>query len=1715
MMRPPLKVNQNFYDIKSRAGVPADQISPKTVGISSERFLLVVDNNAGQLVKINLLTQRVERMKNMAECVIPHPTRDLTLLRASTEGGKKTIFNFYNMTKKVRYWNCTVNDTVKYWRWLDSLTVGLVGAKGVWHLNMKSLTSPAEGGKLAPQLAYQRDASTLGKSQVIWYDQAFSKTFAAVVELYQKEGTVAGQIQLRSLSLKKTQFVDGYACAFAKMRVHKDIPDDSNLFMYVSKKGLEGTLTISELEPKGTKFKNTIQMIYPGGSEADFPIHLSCNQNLGLVFVLTKMGLLFVCEVHSGALILRSKLGDHQLMTITKNLNTGGLVLVSRKGNVLTVDVDDEPLVTYLRDTKQMPDLAQKLMVKTGLPGSEQIYRNKFNNLLNREMYKDAAKLAARSPKDILRNKTTIEQIKRLPRPASGPHPILQYFFVLLESGKLRESETLELCQLVLNQNRKQMVQNWIDQDKIEVNEALGDLLDKVDKKMALLVYEICNSNKATMLKLELGEVDSAVQNMSPENVLQMIKNQLILSPQKAVNLAKKMTQINKIHWGSAVELFRQTQHINELTSYCLECLPDSAEASTWQTLVLETNLKMNHTFAETIFQQGKFSHYNKQRLAPLCEQKGLYHRALENYTDLKDIKRVLVNNSAHIQPEFMSNFMMNTLPREHVPSVLSDLLKFNRGNLQFVVGLAKNLTTKVEPLKLVEVFESVGLYEGVFMLLQPILENIGDTSTLLKFVEASIKCRQFQDLEKFIKNFRGRYDPEQVMQVMVDGKIQDPKSLVILCDQNGFIKPMVRYLWENNFNKYIEMYVIRINPKKSGEVLGCLLDLGAEDSYIRQFLLTVGGNCDVAEMVSEFEERNKLKLLEQWLEARAMEGNIKPEVHNALAKLAIDFDKDPNRFLAENNFYDIKLIGKYAESRDPHLALVAYKRDMSSCDHEIIELTNKQGLYRFQAKYLIERQSEKLWDWVLTNEENQAHKSYVVEQVVSSALAESKNVDEVSSTVQAFINAEMPEELLGLLENIVLHSREFSGFKKLQNLLIITAIKTKKERVMDYINKLDNYDGLNIAEVAVKEEYKLYEEAFTIYKKMDRHVEATKVLLDKVENIERAAEYADRVNLTEVHSLLAGKYLETQQLVPAIDAFLKAEDSSRFMEVIILNREISEREDEKLLRFLDMARSVKKEREIDNEYIYCLARLNRLPELERFLANFNSADISRTGDRLFDEGMYEAAKLLYTKLKSNSKIAQCLLKLNDFAAAVEYAKKANNVKTWKSLLYSCVIEKEFNLAFTAGQNLVVIPDHLEETVFLYELYDAADQIIYLLEQMVLNEKSHLGIFTELASLYAKYREERLFDFIKVYFNKLNIVKLVRVCSRYHLWKEVVYLHSNYNEFDAAAKTMMEHSPTCFNHDSFVTFLHKISNTELLYRAIEFYLMEEPGKLNDLLGQITTKVDLTKTVSLLRREGVLWLAEDWLRSVQAQNNQAVNDALNSLYLESFNISALQQSITQFDSIDSLSLARNIEGLENAEFRKISMLIYRKNQKHQEAVQICLSEGLFKEAVEAAAESKDQKLVHALLKRFAKDRRGEWFTIACYYCYDLLKPDIVMELAWTYDLKDFGMPYFIQLCSDLSSNLESVKKKHEEREKKEEEAQEKLANQPINVGGIMGGQIGNLSGQLALMNNSYNNTNNNGPKDYSALGGGHIGSGLGGTIGSQINNSNNFGGGYGL
>ena len=103
-------------------------------------------------------------------------------------------------------------------------------------------------------------------------------------------------------------------------------------------------------------------------------------------------------------------------------------------------------------------------------------------------------------------------------------------------------------------------------------------------------------------------------------------------------------------------------------------------------------------------------------------------------------------------------------------------------------------------------------------------------------------------------------------------------------------------------------------------------------------------------------------------------------------------------------------------------------------------------------------------------------------------------------------MNAELPHELMELLEKIVLHNSDFSKNKNLQNLLILTAIKADTTKVMDYINRLTNIDGEGLANVMLEPKYNLFEEAFVLYQKIGQEDKACDVLLQKISNVERAA---------------------------------------------------------------------------------------------------------------------------------------------------------------------------------------------------------------------------------------------------------------------------------------------------------------------------------------------------------------------------------------------------------------------------------------------------------------------------------------------------------------------------------------------------------------------------------------------------------------------------------
>jgi clathrin heavy chain len=82
------------------------------------------------------------------------------------------------------------------------------------------------------------------------------------------------------------------------------------------------------------------------------------------------------------------------------------------------------------------------------------------------------------------------------------------------------------------------------------------------------------------------------------------------------------------------------------------------------------------------------------------------------------------------------------------------------------------------------------------------------------------------------------------------------------------------------------------------------------------------------------------------------------------------------------------------------------------------------------------------------------------------------------------------------------------------------------------------------------------------------------------------------------------------------------------------------------LIKYLLMCRSTLKEPPIDNSLAFAYAKTEKNSELENLIQGSNSVDLQRVGDRLFDNQLYEAARILFVALKNNAKIASCLVRL-------------------------------------------------------------------------------------------------------------------------------------------------------------------------------------------------------------------------------------------------------------------------------------------------------------------------------------------------------------------------------------------------------------------------------------------------------------------------------------
>jgi len=446
---------------------------------------------------------------------------------------------------------------------------------------------------------------------------------------------------------------------------------------------------------------------------------------------------------------------------------------------------------------------------------------------------------------------------------------------------------------------------------------------------------------------------------------------------------------------------------------------------------------------------------------------------------------------------------------------------------------------------------------------------------------------------------------------------------------------------------------------------------------------------------------------------------------------------------------------------------------------------------------------------------------------------------------------------------------------------------------------------------------------------------------------------------------------------------------------------------------------------------------------------------------------------------------------------------------------FSCVDSKKFRLAANCGVHIIVMMDHLQDLVHYYEARGHFEELIQLLEQGLNLDRVHQGIYTNLGVVYSRYKEDKLMDHIKFFHQRLNMTTLLQECRKSLHWPEVVFLYSHWDQYDNAVDTMIQHSADCWDNKHFKELLLS-ANSEVIYRAIDFYIEEHPTLVNELLTDLFNKLEAGRVVMKFRQSSHLPLIKKYLLLAQRENLSLVNEAVNELLLAEDDYEGLRASVDKYTDFDQIALAQRVERHELLQFRRIAALLYRLNKKYSKSIEVCKRDNLWQDATETAAESGKAELAEELLRFFVSNENSSSFAATLFACYDLIKPDVVLELAWRNNLMDFAMPYMIQTMSSFNTKLTGLSDKIAAGEKKEadeaaaqqalEDEENDLYNPVVNLisappadynngggGGnqYSGGQQFDNSNQGAGYDQGYggNNNNNNGGGLYDNNNGG--------------------------
>ena len=98
-------------------------------------------------------------------------------------------------------------------------------------------------------------------------------------------------------------------------------------------------------------------------------------------YLITKYGYIHIYDVDSGTCIFMNRISADTIFVTAPHDPTSGIIGVNRKGQVLSVTIDEDNIVPYVSSTLNNAELAYKMASRNNLPGADALFVNRFNKI--------------------------------------------------------------------------------------------------------------------------------------------------------------------------------------------------------------------------------------------------------------------------------------------------------------------------------------------------------------------------------------------------------------------------------------------------------------------------------------------------------------------------------------------------------------------------------------------------------------------------------------------------------------------------------------------------------------------------------------------------------------------------------------------------------------------------------------------------------------------------------------------------------------------------------------------------------------------------------------------------------------------------------------------------------------------------------------------------------------------------------------------------------------------------------------------------------------------------------------------------------------------------------------------------------------------------------------------------------------------------------------